>query len=222
MRCLVWRGGSCRLVQARIIYCTRVCALHALCTSCARGTPYARDWATSKPQLVDHLQSLDTEATPLHLLLHTYHRHLPSITTSPLNVPAHAAPATPASTAATTNTTPPGTTDTTTPTTATTPTHPSAHAPPMPSRESVDPGSMRVPSIKGLHACLSALNNPVVYDVFLIHKGYKGELIRANPLGWQPMLRWVFAEIPREIHVRINKFSSAEVMQDGRWLERRW
>jgi len=83
-----------------------------------------------------------------------------------------------------------------------------------------------LPHKKGFYTCLDSLksenNSPVVYDMTMTYQGYAGDIpVKSDPL-WQTVVNWFFGQVPREVHVRIKRFSMEEVMSDSHWLDSRW
>mmetsp|Transcript_57714 Transcript_57714/g.159081 ORF Transcript_57714/g.159081 Transcript_57714/m.159081 type:complete len:375 (+) Transcript_57714:216-1340(+) len=83
-----------------------------------------------------------------------------------------------------------------------------------------------LPHKKGFYTCLDSLksefNSPVVYDMTMTYQGYAGDIpVKSDPL-WQTVVNWFFGQVPREVHVRLKRFSMEEVMSDSHWLDSRW
>jgi len=79
-----------------------------------------------------------------------------------------------------------------------------------------------LPRTTGFNASLEKLreSSPVVYDVTIAYRGYDGVIEPSRPLTL-PLL-WKMLRKPREIYLRIKKYSMEEVLQDASWLDKQW
>ena len=82
-----------------------------------------------------------------------------------------------------------------------------------------------LPRTRGFNASLECLreSSPVVYDVTVAYEGYNGSLPPHMKLSLFSLWRFLFDErFPRDIHVRIKRYSMEEVLQDSSWLDKKW
>ena len=82
-----------------------------------------------------------------------------------------------------------------------------------------------LPRTRGFQSSLECLRGcrPVIYDVTMAYAGYDGSLppMQADfgmPTLWQLLRR----KFPREVHLRIKRYSMEEVLQDSNWLVKKW
>jgi hypothetical protein len=80
-----------------------------------------------------------------------------------------------------------------------------------------------LPRARGFNASLECLreSSPVVYDVTMAYSGYNGSLPPSIELTF-PALWKLLRGFPREIHIRIKRYSMEEVTQDSSWLDQKW
>jgi len=82
-----------------------------------------------------------------------------------------------------------------------------------------------LPRTRGFHASLECLreSRPVIFDVTMAYRGYDGSL---PPLladfGMPTLWRLLRRKFPREVHLRIKRYSMEEVLQDSNWLVKKW
>lgn len=95
-----------------------------------------------------------------------------------------------------------------------------------------------LPRTTGFNTTLESLreSSPCVYDMTICHKGYRGGAAPDSPPGdpgvppgggpvltpWDGLWRLIRGLGPREIHVRIKRYSMEEVLQDPNWLDKKW
>ena len=81
-----------------------------------------------------------------------------------------------------------------------------------------------LPRTTGFNASLDSLreSSPVVYDVTMAYRGYDGSLPPNFDLSIFSVWRLLQRKYPREIHVRIKRYSMEEVLQDASWLDKKW
>lgn len=81
-----------------------------------------------------------------------------------------------------------------------------------------------LPRTTGFNASLESLreSSPVVYDVTLAYRGYDGSF-RVGGIGDVTLATlWHILRRPREMHIRIKRYSMEEVLQDASWLDKQW
>lgn len=80
-----------------------------------------------------------------------------------------------------------------------------------------------LPRARGFNASLECLreSSPVVYDVTMAYSGYNGSLPPSIELTF-PALWKLLRGFPREIYIRIKRYSMEEVTQDSSWLDQKW
>ena len=85
-----------------------------------------------------------------------------------------------------------------------------------------------LPRTTGFNASISSLreSSPIIYDVTIAYKGYKGSVPPQNDKvdGLSLLSLWntLRRQYPNEIHIRIKRYSMEEVLQDSSWLDKKW
>mmetsp|Transcript_22752 Transcript_22752/g.37677 ORF Transcript_22752/g.37677 Transcript_22752/m.37677 type:complete len:589 (+) Transcript_22752:165-1931(+) len=82
-----------------------------------------------------------------------------------------------------------------------------------------------LPRTTGFNASLESLreSSPVVYDVTLAYRGYDGSFVSQRVGGDVTLATlWNILRKPREMHIRIKRYSMEEVLQDASWLDKQW
>jgi cytoskeletal protein RodZ len=85
-----------------------------------------------------------------------------------------------------------------------------------------------LPRTTGFNASISSLreSSPIIYDVTIAYKGYKGSVPPQNDKvdGLSLLSLWntLRRRYPNEIHIRIKRYSMEEVLQDSSWLDKKW
>jgi hypothetical protein len=81
-----------------------------------------------------------------------------------------------------------------------------------------------LPRTRGFYASLECLreSSPVVYDVTMAYSGYDGSLPVAMKLSVVSLWHLFRRRFPKEVHLRIKRYSMEEVFQDSSWLDKKW
>ena len=81
-----------------------------------------------------------------------------------------------------------------------------------------------LPRTRGFHSSLECLreSRPVIYDVTLAYSGYDGSLPACVDLSMPTLWDLLRRRFPKEVHLRIQRYSMEEVLQDSNWLFKRW
>jgi hypothetical protein len=81
-----------------------------------------------------------------------------------------------------------------------------------------------LPRTTGFNASLESLreSSPVVYDVTLAYRGYDGSFVSQGVQDMTMAMLWNILRRPREMHIRIKRYSMEEVLQDASWLDKQW
>jgi hypothetical protein len=81
-----------------------------------------------------------------------------------------------------------------------------------------------LPRTTGFNASLESLreSSPVVYDVTLAYRGYDGSFVSQGVQDVTLAMLWNILRRPREMHIRIKRYSMEEVLQDASWLDKQW
>jgi len=81
-----------------------------------------------------------------------------------------------------------------------------------------------LPRTRGFNALLESLreSNPVVYDVTVAYSSYDGSLPLMAKLDMPSLWNLLRRKFPREVHIRIKRYSMEEVLQDSSWLDKKW
>jgi len=81
-----------------------------------------------------------------------------------------------------------------------------------------------LPKTTGFNASLDSLreSSPVVYDVTIAGRGYDGSLPPKSDLSIVSLWNLLRKNYPREVHVRIKRYSMEEVLADSSWLDKKW
>lgn len=81
-----------------------------------------------------------------------------------------------------------------------------------------------LPRTRGFNASLECLreSSPVVYDVTMAYNGYDGSLPPAIELSMSSLWNILRRKFPREVHLRVKRYSMEEVMHDSKWLCKTW
>lgn len=81
-----------------------------------------------------------------------------------------------------------------------------------------------LPKTTGFNASLDSLreSSPVVYDVTIAGRGYDGSLPPKCDLSIVSLWNLLRRNYPREVHVRIKRYSMEEVLADSSWLDKKW
>jgi len=81
-----------------------------------------------------------------------------------------------------------------------------------------------LPRTKGFNAAMQSLrdSSPVVYDVTMAYNGYDGSIPMSLDLSFSTIWRLIMKRSPTEVHLRIKRYSTEEVSQDARWLDKQW
>jgi hypothetical protein len=81
-----------------------------------------------------------------------------------------------------------------------------------------------LPRTRGFHASLECLreSSPVVYDVTMAYNGYDGSLPISNKLSLFTLWDLLRRKFPKEVHIRVKRYSMEEVLHDSSWLDKKW
>jgi len=81
-----------------------------------------------------------------------------------------------------------------------------------------------LPRTRGFHSSLECLreSRPAIYDVTLAYSGYDGSLPASVDLSMPTLWDLLRRRFPREVHLRIKRYSMEEVLQDSNWLFKKW
>jgi hypothetical protein len=81
-----------------------------------------------------------------------------------------------------------------------------------------------LPRTRGFYASLECLreSSPVVYDVTMAYSGYDGSLPISMKLSVVTLWDLFRRRFPKEVHLRIKRYSMEEVFQDSSWLDKKW
>ena len=81
-----------------------------------------------------------------------------------------------------------------------------------------------LPRTRGFNASLECLreSSPVVYDVTMAYNGYDGALPPVVDLSLTTLWDILRRKFPREVHLRLKRYSMEEVIQDSNWLCKTW
>lgn len=81
-----------------------------------------------------------------------------------------------------------------------------------------------LPRTTGFNASLDCLreSSPVVYDVTMAYRGYTGSLPPKLELSLVSLWNHLRRNYPEEVHIRIKRYSMEEVLQDAKWLDKKW
>lgn len=81
-----------------------------------------------------------------------------------------------------------------------------------------------LPRTRGFNASLECLreSSPVVYDVTMAYNGYDGTLPPVVDLSMTTLWDILRRKFPREVHLRLKRYSMEEVIQDSHWLCKTW
>jgi Acyltransferase C-terminus len=81
-----------------------------------------------------------------------------------------------------------------------------------------------LPRGRGFNASLDCLRltYPDVYDVTLAYSGYDGSLPPVVKLSLPVLWRFLRRDFPRDVYIRMKKYSIDEILQDSTWLDKRW
>jgi hypothetical protein len=81
-----------------------------------------------------------------------------------------------------------------------------------------------LPRTRGFYASLECLreSSPVVYDVTMAYSGYDGSLPPSIKLSVASLWDLLRRRFPKEVHIRIKRYSMEEVLQDSSWLDKKW
>lgn len=81
-----------------------------------------------------------------------------------------------------------------------------------------------LPRSRGFHSSLECLreSRPHIYDVTMAYKGYDGSIPVSINLSMPTLWDYLRRKFPREIHLRVKRYSLDEVLQDSNWLFKKW
>ncbi|GAX15515.1 lysocardiolipin and lysophospholipid acyltransferase [Fistulifera solaris] len=81
-----------------------------------------------------------------------------------------------------------------------------------------------LPRNRGFKATLECLreSSPVVYDVTIAYPGYDGSLPPSPTFSLFSLWEGLLCKLPREVHIRIKRYSLEEVLQDSSWMDKKW
>ena len=81
-----------------------------------------------------------------------------------------------------------------------------------------------LPRTRGFLSSLECLreSRPIIYDVTLAYIGYDGSLPAYVELSMPTLWDLLRRRFPKEVHMRIQRYTLDEVLQDSNWLFKRW